>query len=1170
MQGGFSRQARAVLLGVAILVSAPAFAVAAPQGVVVPVVGSLHQGLGRLRFQWDQPVDFDVATEEGHLVLQFERAVEPNLGAATKTLSSYIGPGSMSADGRSLRFALKRPVTFVIYDADGAGVIDLVDKGSANTESEKAISQMQPAGEITARPVTESGAKAAADHSGPLRRIGVRVGEHSQFSRIVFDWRRNVSYEVTQSGTSVEITFGRSARIDVARLSNPPARYIQRAAVAPIASGSKVALTVPANSKVSDMRVGTKVVLDVYAPGIQPPGSAATSPGKVPSTSQPPEEQKPEAATPGESAEPETPHDVADDDAEEAVAAPQAIDHGGEEAEKQEERKASSPLPISEAPDHEDPTATAHGSDPALDDDTGSHSDETAAVEPSVDPAVAGQTAKLRFDFDKPAAASVFVRAGRLWAVFDHPVEFDLDKILSSGGALVQDVTQVSTSNATAVRMKTANATGVRVRRDGFAWILELGGEAQNSETALEPVVTTDSSGGGRLTIPVAEPSEPIRMIDPEVGDELVIVPVVPLGHGVARVYRYPEFSILASSQGIVVVPRIDDLKVETKSDGIEIGSDHGLEISPVPVDVRNKARLMLDDGLMRVTGIDRWRGLPVQNLSDEKRKLLLAAANASVAERENARMDLAEFFLATGRATESLGVLNAVAEDRPGVDVVPRFRLLKGADQLMMGRLDEAGTDLMHGSLDDSDEGALWRLALHASQGHFADATDDLGRVGPMAQSYPRDVRIPVNFLLAETAIEVGDTDLARRYLDVLAIEDLGSRGEGRLQYLEGKLLQANGDFDLAIDRLTKAEHGADRPSSARAKMERIELSLRQGEMAPDEAIELYEAMRFAWRGDEFELNYLRRLGELYIEQERYAEGLATLRQAISYFQDHAEVQDITERMADVFEHLYLHDGAQDLSPLAAISIFEDFRELTPAGEDGDEMIRRLADRLVAVDLLDQASELLDDQVRHRLTGNDQARIGARLALVRLFDNKPAAALDALTVSTVPGMPAELEQQRRHLKARALTDLARFDEAVALLAEDTGIDADMIRADIYWKNQDWRNAGQVLKRLVQASGAHPGQPLDGVQARHVLNQAVALTLGGDDYGLRRLGDDYGTAMDATPYRDAFRLIAPDRGIAFAGLNDAVADNVENVENFQAFLAAYRDRLQKDGLSAIN
>ena len=53
-----------------------------------------------------------------------------------------------------------------------------------------------------------------------------------------------------------------------------------------------------------------------------------------------------------------------------------------------------------------------------------------------------------------------------------------------------------------------------------------------------------------------------------------------------------------------------------------------------------------------------------------------------------------------------------------------------------------------------------------------------------------------------------------------------------------------------------------------------------------------------------------------------------------------------------------------------AAGSLFYDNIDLTPIGADGDEMIRRMADRLVAVDLLGPAANLLAYQVNKRLDG--------------------------------------------------------------------------------------------------------------------------------------------------------------------------------------------------------
>src|SRR6185437_8215943 len=102
--------------------------------------------------------------------------------------------------------------------------------------------------------------------------------------------------------------------------------------------------------------------------------------------------------------------------------------------------------------------------------------------------------------------------------------------------------------------------------------------------------------------------------------------------------------------------------------------------------------------------------------------------------------------------------------------------------------------------------------------------------------------------------------------------------------------------------------------------------------------------------------------------------------------------------------------------------------------GERGDAVVRRLVDRLVAVGLLDRAAALLEDQVNHRLTGRDKARAAAQLALIRLLDRNPAAALKALDIAVVgTDVPPDLQRQRQQLRARALTELGRTDEALTL-----------------------------------------------------------------------------------------------------------------------------------------
>jgi hypothetical protein len=103
----------------------------------------------------------------------------------------------------------------------------------------------------------------------------------------------------------------------------------------------------------------------------------------------------------------------------------------------------------------------------------------------------------------------------------------------------------------------------------------------------------------------------------------------------------------------------------------------------------------------------------------------------------------------------------------------------------------------------------------------------------------------------------------------------------------------------------------------------------------------------------------------------------------------------------------------------IEALALFYDFKEFTPVGRQGDEIVRRLADRLVAllralsgspsisrtvaslaatlaraapVRRLSTWGDLLQHQVDNRLTGAARASVAARLATVRLMEGEPPA----------------------------------------------------------------------------------------------------------------------------------------------------------------------------------
>ncbi len=125
------------------------------------------------------------------------------------------------------------------------------------------------------------------------------------------------------------------------------------------------------------------------------------------------------------------------------------------------------------------------------------------------------------------------------------------------------------------------------------------------------------------------------------------------------------------------------------------------------------------------------------------------------------------------------------------------------------------------------------------------------------------------------------------------------------------------------------------------------------------------------------------------------------------------------------------------------------------------------MADRLMAVDLLEPAAKLLDYQVTKRLDGVAQAQVAAKLAMVQLLDHKPKEALASLRDTRIAGLPDDVNHQRMILEARALAALKQWDQALDTIAVDEAPDLQRLRADIYWESGNWAVAGQKAEELL-------------------------------------------------------------------------------------------------------
>jgi hypothetical protein len=228
--------------------------------------------------------------------------------------------------------------------------------------------------------------------------------------------------------------------------------------------------------------------------------------------------------------------------------------------------------------------------------------------------------------------------------------------------------------------------------------------------------------------------------------------------------------------------------------------------------------------------------------------------------------------------------------------------------------------------------------------------------------------------------------------------------------------------------------------------------------------------------------------------------------------------------------------------------------------------MIRRMSERLVAMDLLGPAADLLNYQITKRLDGVARAQVATRLAMIQLMDSKPQAALDTIRTTQISTLPDDVNHQRLLLEARAFAGLKQWNNALDLIAVDEAPDTARLRADIYWESGNWAIAGQKAEELLAARwGDAP--PLTAGEREEVMRAAVAYSLANDEGSLDRLREHFAPKMTASPDGSAFAVVAQAidaHGVAFRD----TAAQIASIDTLQTFMKDFRKRYPSGAATA--
>jgi len=736
----------------------------------------------------------------------------------------------------------------------------------------------------------------------------------------------------------------------------------------------------------------------------------------------------------------------------------------------------------------------------------------------------------VAFPFAGPVATAVFRRGESVWIVFDSEVDLRLPPELKDG-AIIQDAQWTRNDGFTALRLKAPTIGALSVINDGLVWRVRLGGKPLDNKATEVNVIRDDSSGVPALNVNLAGATRIAWIRDPSVGDRMAVIPARGPVKSLTTARTLLEATLASTAQGAAIVHLAPDVKVAVSGDLIEISRPKGLTLSnlnadAVPNDPTQAYKNALYPALMNAD----WSTPPAEGFLARYNALQAAAAeegSLGPAAATKARLALARFLVGQNLTFEAQGVLDLLVRESPRAQDNPQVRGLRVVARMLSGRYADAGGDLSSAQLVNDPASRLWAGYAETQAGHHADAIKDFKFGLKALDQFPPEWRTKIAAAYAYSALQQNDLTTAEGMVGYALAQAVTPAQKLYAYLIDAQIIEAQGDKPRALKVYQAVARATDDRIATPAAMHAAMLTYDLKKATSAQTLATLDGLRFRWRGDDTEMKLINNMGSIYLSEGRYREALMVLKSGGQTFMGDPQSVQIQATLNQAFRGLFLGGMADGLQPVEALGLFNDFKELTPIGADGDEMVRRIVRRLVDVDLLDQAAELLEYQVSHRLNGVAKSSVAADLAAIYLMDHNPQKALAALWNTRTTLLPKSVMAERRVLEARALNELNEPDKALDVLGNDSSPDAQDIRADIFWNRQDYAQAGAILEKRL-GDRWKSDAPLTLADEGRLLRAAIAYSLQKDQPSLTRLSARYGKFSDTASSSDAIRVaLAP-------------------------------------------
>lgn len=1091
-------------------------ALAAAAGLGAPALAAsatlrgdvMQPGFGRLSLTFDEPTPTRIRVSNGVLVVAFGSSVKVDVAKIARELPTYVSIARVDPDGRGMRLALTRPFRTNLIEAGERAFIDILPE---NWTGVLPGPPPEVIAEISERlRVAEARAREAARLAQEQRKtLGVRGATLPTLERLVFEAPPETTLTPELADGVLSLSFNEPMTVDPGAIRSALPSGVALVSHDAGKANTTLALSLPKDWQFRSFRDEDGLIIDLLKPAKLSAAALVDPVGALTAA----------AATPTAAAQP--------------AAAPATAAASGSQPAMQ---PPAAPTPAAIAPPVVDPTPQA------------------------VKVAVVGT--RLDFRFPRPTGAAGFVEAGTVTLVFDTRDTIDPAALKGVLPQLIEDASVTREGKVALVRLRLAGQPLTRLFDDGTTWSLGFGEQGGKPAEPLLPARSMDEQGQTIVAVPLRGMTGVHWLEAGPSGLPVAVATATGPTRVALKPYQFVEFGLLQTAHGLAVSPRSDDVVVRAGTEQVRIGRAGGLTVTldvPAPAKDSEAEAAKPQAPLLDA---EQWSKLIVPAVREHERALQREINGASRARKSETRLALARFYAANGLLTEAKGPLQTLMAEDPAMRSNREALFLKGLIATGMHRNQEAATAFDAAPIKEDPETGLWRALVDQRRGRNAQALLGFRRAETVLDRYPPELQADLRLAKARAALAMRDMTIAEREIEALDTLPAGTVDREHLALLRAMLEDVGGRPDNALVGYRPLFEARSRPVAAEAQLRAVRLvqAEKRSDIGPDEALARLETVSIIWRGGDLEIEALGELGRLYADQQRWRDAFQIARRATETFPEHALTRRLQDETAQRFADLFGGGGIDQLPRIEALALFYDFKEFLPIGRRGDEITRLLADRLIGLDLLDQASDILRYQIERRLTGAARSTVAARLAMVDLMNGKPAEALRALNTTRLIELPSDVKRARLLLEVKALSDLSRTDQALELIEAERGVEVDRLRADIFWTGRRWREAGEAHERILDE--AWRGQtPLgDGARA-DVMRAAISYVMANEGLALDRLRSKFATKMAQSSDARTFAFVTGANRSKAADIREmARAAAAAGADTLSDFMQAYRER----------